>query len=79
MLVNCKYLINLHGYFYASMSSLLISVVLRVRIRIHIRVGDIEWPPLADPDSVFFFFFVFEYVVQSCLLFATLARLFFIP
>lgn len=50
MLVNCKYLINLHGYFYAGKSSLLVGVRNRlsvpvplpvpVPVPVHIRVGD---------------------------------------
>lgn len=48
MLVNCKYLINLHGYFYAGKSSLLVGVRKRlsvpvpvpVSVSVHIRVGD---------------------------------------
>lgn len=48
MLVNCKYLINLHGYFYAGKSSLLVGVRKRlsvpvpvpVSVSVHVRVGD---------------------------------------
>lgn len=48
MLVNCKYLINLHGYFYAGKSSLLVGVRKRLSVpvpvpfsvSVHIRVGD---------------------------------------